>query len=151
MCLRAWWDDKMFVLSSTDCTLTALCECRGSHSLSQGPYSLNPAQREQFEFMSSQLSCSGFQHFPWCDQDVLQVLLCLKLFIFDNSKGCQLRVLQTWNSHERFFKVPRCSDHVSFRHFIQDPCFWGLFVFFQACFFSVMSNFLGFHGKTPDF
>lgn len=26
--------------------------------------------------------------------------------LFDNSRGCQLWVLQTWNSHERLFKVP---------------------------------------------
>lgn len=37
--------------------------------------------------MCWQLTCSALQHCPWCDQDVLQVPLCLKRFFLITLKG----------------------------------------------------------------
>lgn len=40
------------------------------------------------------------------------------------------------------FLSATCLDHVSFRHFIQEPCFWGLFVFSKVCFSSAWQRWI---------
>lgn len=84
-----------------------LYERRGSHSLSQGPYSLNPAQREQFRQTCWQTAnLLWFSAFSMVWSGCSPGTVVFEALLFDNFKGCQLWVLQTWNSHERLFKVP---------------------------------------------
>lgn len=70
--------------------------------------------------------------------------------LFDNFKGCQLWVLQTWNSHERLFKVPWT---ILFWTFSSRSLLLGSFCFPSSLLFLslAMLNFPGFHGKMPDF
>lgn len=97
-----------------------------------------------------QPTCSGFQHFPWCDQDVLQVPLCLKLFFLIILKGANFESYRLETLMRGFLK---CHGPCLFWTFSSRSLLLGSFCFPSSLLFLslAMLNFPGFHGKMPDF
>lgn len=103
----------------------------GAAVSAQGPYSLSPAQREQFKHTCWQLWISAF---PMAWSGCSPHAVVFETLLFDESKECQLWVLRTWNSHGRLFKVPCVWTMLLLDIFLETPAF-GVFLFsFQSCF-----------------